>query len=102
MAPRPRTVSPGGRAGSDGLNRWEDTRLPLWLRVALYCVDHADEAGRVELRPLQLLWALDPTGLTRREHISRAIHDAKKKGALAPLSNVRRLRLSPTWGGETP
>lgn len=81
-------------------DRWQDTRLPLWLRVAMYAVDHADDTGRVELRPLQLLWALDPTGLTQSKHISRAIYTAKRNGALGPRSTARHLHLAPKWGGE--
>lgn len=89
--PKPKTPDP---------DRWQDTRLPLWLRVAFYAVDHTDETGRIELRPLELLWALDPTGLTPRPDISRAIHQAKRKGAINPGSSARRLILNPKWGGE--
>lgn len=79
------------------MSRHQDPRLPLWLRVALYACDHADPSGHVELRPLQLLWAIDPTGLTQIKHVSRAIRTAETYGALAPGSSARCLRLSPTW-----
>lgn len=93
--PRPKPKEPDP-------DRWQDTRLPLWLRVAFYAVDHADESGRIDLRPLELLWELDPTGLTQSKHISRAIHTAKKYGALGAGSTARHLHLNPKWGGEIP
>lgn len=80
--------------------RWENPRLPLWLRVALYATDHADHTGRLELAPRQLHEAIATDPSTEAKHISRAIYQAKKYGALGPGSTARHLHLSPTWGGE--
>lgn len=78
---------------------WQDPGLRLWLRVVLYAADHADSDGLLILGPRQLHAALAANSSIEAKHISRAIHTAKKQGALGPGSSARRLRLSPAWGG---
>lgn len=81
------------------MTRWQNPRLPLWLRVAFYAVEHADVDGAVILGPRELLSALATDASTEAKHIARAIYTAKKYGALGPGSTARHLHITPAWGG---